>query len=73
MVANLLATWALGLGNYFWVLAFVAMLMGILIVIDQVNRHFDLVVPRFVREWLRWLLLATTIWWVAGIIFKIVG
>jgi len=73
VLANLIATWALGLNNYFWVVAFVAMLMGILIVIDQVNRHFDLVIPRFMREWLRWLLLASTIWWVAGIMLKFVG
>ena len=73
LLVNYASIIALGLPNYFWVIAFASSIIGLLVVIDQVNRHFDLVIGRFLHEFGRWLLLATTLWWLTGIILKIVG
>ncbi|WP_156321538.1 hypothetical protein [Lacticaseibacillus saniviri] len=48
-------------------------LIALLLVLDTINRHFDLVITRYLRQLRRWLALATTVWWLIGLLGMIVG
>ena len=59
--------------NYLWICLLMSCLIALLLVLDTINRHFDLVITRYLRQLRRWLALATTVWWLIGLLGMIVG
>ncbi|WP_225047381.1 DUF3397 domain-containing protein [Lacticaseibacillus kribbianus] len=70
---NLLAAWlaqTAATQNLIWLELFCAVAIAILLVIDRVSRDYDLIIPVYAHWLSRTWLLATTAWWVTGLIMR---
>ncbi|WP_125703097.1 hypothetical protein [Lacticaseibacillus daqingensis] len=70
---NLIALWVMrtpATSDLIWTCLFCAVAIAILLVIDRVGRDHDLLMPVYAHWLSRTLLLATTLWWFAGLIFR---
>ncbi|ALX88684.1 DUF3397 family protein [Lacticaseibacillus paracasei] len=59
--------------NFIWVILFTTMVIALILVIWQVVREYDLIVRRYWRMLTRVLALATTCWWMAGVLIFFLG